>query len=126
MGGDRDAHGCIPSAGYTWCEGKQKCLRPWEEECFASPYEAILWDLSRKYANTQKSITVTMVSQTEKHARARVTFGGPGTPGGMVLASKMTGIWRIVYEGNGNADCPALIKEEFPADMLKGFCDEAR
>jgi len=32
-GSDRDAHGCIPSAGYTWCEEKQKCLRPWEEEC---------------------------------------------------------------------------------------------
>ncbi len=33
IGGDRDEHGCIPSAGYTWCEPKQKCLRPWEEEC---------------------------------------------------------------------------------------------
>lgn len=33
VGGDRDEHGCIPSAGYTWCESKQKCLRTWEEEC---------------------------------------------------------------------------------------------
>ena len=33
VGGDRDAHGCIGSAGYTWCEAKQKCLRPWEEPC---------------------------------------------------------------------------------------------
>jgi hypothetical protein len=33
LGGDRDAHGCIPSAGYSWCESKQKCLRPWEEQC---------------------------------------------------------------------------------------------
>ncbi len=33
VGGDRDAHGCIPSAGYTWCETKQKCLRPFEEQC---------------------------------------------------------------------------------------------
>ena len=33
VGGDRDEHGCIPSAGYTWCEEKQKCLRVWEEEC---------------------------------------------------------------------------------------------
>ncbi|GEM_PF-5157529 len=32
-GSDRDEHGCIPSAGYVWCEEKQKCLRPWEEEC---------------------------------------------------------------------------------------------
>lgn len=32
-GGDRDEHGCIGSAGYTWCEAKQKCLRLWEEQC---------------------------------------------------------------------------------------------
>ena len=35
-GSDRDSHGCIPSAGYTWCEAKQKCLRPWEESCEAA------------------------------------------------------------------------------------------
>jgi len=34
-GSDRDAHGCIPSAGYSWCEGKNKCLRIWEEPCTA-------------------------------------------------------------------------------------------
>lgn len=33
VGGDKDEHGCIGSAGYTWCESKQKCLRVWEEEC---------------------------------------------------------------------------------------------
>ena len=32
-GSDRDIHGCIGSAGYTWCEEKQKCSRPWEEAC---------------------------------------------------------------------------------------------
>ena len=30
---DKDQHGCIGSAGYTWSNEKQKCLRPWEEEC---------------------------------------------------------------------------------------------
>ena len=33
VGADRDEHGCIGSAGYTWCEPKQKCLRQWEEPC---------------------------------------------------------------------------------------------
>jgi hypothetical protein len=33
VGNDRDEHGCIPSAGYSWCEEKQKCIRPWEEKC---------------------------------------------------------------------------------------------
>lgn len=30
VGGDRDAHGCIGSAGYAWCESTQQCERPWE------------------------------------------------------------------------------------------------
>lgn len=33
VGGDRDVHGCIGSAGYSWCAAKQKCLRVWEEYC---------------------------------------------------------------------------------------------
>ncbi len=29
-GADRDAHGCIGSAGYSWCARENKCVRPWE------------------------------------------------------------------------------------------------
>jgi hypothetical protein len=36
VGNDRDEHGCIGSAGYTWCEEKKKCLRSWEENCRSS------------------------------------------------------------------------------------------
>ncbi|MDD5623195.1 MAG: hypothetical protein PHI23_00605 [Candidatus Peribacteraceae bacterium] len=122
VGGDRDEHGCIGSAGYTWCAPKEKCLRVWEEECFASAKEAITWELTQKY-KPNTTFTVTMTQEDEKHARAKISFGGPGTPGGIVLASRMTGIWHIVYEGNGSADCAALRQEEFPADMLQGFCD---
>jgi len=32
VGGDTDEHGCIGSAGYSWNETKQKCVREWEEE----------------------------------------------------------------------------------------------
>lgn len=35
VGGDADIHGCLGSAGYLWCEAKNKCLRVWEEECIA-------------------------------------------------------------------------------------------
>ena len=36
IGGQKDAHGCLIPAGYSWCEAKQKCLRPWEETCVAA------------------------------------------------------------------------------------------
>ncbi len=50
IGGDRDEHGCIGSAGYSWCEEKQKCLRAWEENCTqAAPPE-------RKYVGNDTDI----------------------------------------------------------------------
>lgn len=33
IGGDKDEHGCLVAAGYSWCEHKEKCLRIWEEGC---------------------------------------------------------------------------------------------
>jgi len=42
VGGDKDAHGCIGSAGYTWCEAKQKCLRSWEEPCSVIKTEILI------------------------------------------------------------------------------------
>ncbi len=30
VGSDRDPHGCIPSAGYSWCSSTKQCERPWE------------------------------------------------------------------------------------------------
>ena len=42
-GSDRDAHGCIPSAGYAWCAKENACKRPWElaaEKGFALSAEA--------------------------------------------------------------------------------------
>lgn len=29
-GSDRDGHGCIASAGYSWCARTDRCERPWE------------------------------------------------------------------------------------------------
>lgn len=29
-GADRDAQGCIASAGYAWCARTRQCERPWE------------------------------------------------------------------------------------------------
>ncbi len=33
VGGDKDEHGCLGSAGYGWCEATQKCFRAFEEFC---------------------------------------------------------------------------------------------
>merc|ERR1712100_860350 len=32
VGGFRDAHGCLGSAGFSWSDKAQACLRPWENK----------------------------------------------------------------------------------------------
>ncbi len=34
-GPEKDSHGCNASAGYSWCEAKQKCIQPSGENCTA-------------------------------------------------------------------------------------------
>jgi len=41
IGGDKDEHECLGSAGYSWCEAKQKCLRVFEEWCADQARELI-------------------------------------------------------------------------------------
>jgi hypothetical protein len=33
VGGETDEYGCLVSAGYSWCDEKDKCVRIWEEGC---------------------------------------------------------------------------------------------
>jgi len=33
IGGQKDEHGCLGPAGYSWCPSTQKCQRMWEEYC---------------------------------------------------------------------------------------------
>jgi len=47
VGNDRDEHGCIGSAGYTWCNEKLKCIRTWEEGC-ARPTESEIIEMAQK------------------------------------------------------------------------------
>lgn len=40
LGGDRDSHGCVGSAGYTWSEVRQSCIRLWEDGVRMKPVDA--------------------------------------------------------------------------------------
>mmetsp|Transcript_113088 Transcript_113088/g.316014 ORF Transcript_113088/g.316014 Transcript_113088/m.316014 type:complete len:137 (+) Transcript_113088:185-595(+) len=33
LGPGRDQRGCMHAAGYVWCEGVGKCIRPWKDSC---------------------------------------------------------------------------------------------
>jgi hypothetical protein len=41
-----DLHGCIGSAGYTWCHTTESCVREWETPCLDEPCPMHLCDLT--------------------------------------------------------------------------------
>jgi Raf kinase inhibitor-like YbhB/YbcL family protein len=54
IGGDKDEHGCLIGAGYTWCDTKQKCIRPWEEECASGQITSNMNIISSAFETNQK------------------------------------------------------------------------
>jgi len=124
VGGDRDAHGCIGSAGYRWCEPKQACLRFWETPCFKTPAEAIRSSLADELKLKPTDIFVEISEITATHAKGSVgKVGEENGPAGMFLASQGNNIWLIDYHGNGQADCAMLKERGYPPSMLKNVCD---
>lgn len=122
LGGDRDEHGCIGSAGYSWCEAKKKCIRIFEEDC--NSWEAIRTSLANKYKKKPEEVFFDITKENTKYAVGMVSFGQKGVEGGLVLAVKINDKWAVIYDGNGSIDC-AKIKQtyQFPQDMLAGICD---
>lgn len=128
VGGDKDEHGCIGSAGYSWCEPKSKCLRIWEEACYASAEEEIKYLLAKKYNKLISDVSIKANKSTADYMSGGVFFSAPDLPssgpGGAFLAAKTGNVWTLVFDGNGSINCEEIKSQySFPADMLKGFCD---
>lgn len=78
-GGNRDSHGCFPSAGYKWCETLGKCHRPWEQGCPAN-------EEAKKEQRPALSIGIgpQLVHHAEHQISHQTGFGmgpGPRMPG---------------------------------------------
>lgn len=128
VGSDKDEHGCIGSAGYSWCEIKQKCLRSWEEICnditpvptvdeTATLKSAIKTALVAKHGDSANELNIT-VSKVE----GNYSSGGasvPGQGGGMWFSAKVNGTWQLVWDGNGIILCTDLTAyPNFPVTMI--------
>jgi hypothetical protein len=117
VGNDRDEHGCIGSAGYSWCEAKQLCLRPWEEACETEDaLQLIRQALFLKNGWTDDSIEVTLSSNDGTYANGLVQSGGGG---GYFFAIKEDLEWKIVADGNGMIDCQLLTEyPDYPTTLI--------
>jgi len=122
VGSDRDEHGCIGSAGYSWCEAKLKCIRIFEEDCLS--VESIKSLIALKYSKPNSEVFIRIDQENTEYAKGGISFAPEGGPGGMFLAAKINDKWELVYDGNGSIDCDKIkLNYQFPAEMLAGFCD---
>jgi hypothetical protein len=129
VGNDEDEHGCKASAGYSWCEIKQKCLRTWEEKCEEeiieeNVKEAVTKLLIEKYNWEEDKVSVQVNKEVGDFASGSVGFGSEIGGGGW-LVKRIEGKWKLIWDGNGAVDCENLRTEhQFPDEILKpGFCD---
>lgn len=134
LGGDRDEYGCIGSAGYSWCESKQKCLRTWEEVCdsvSSTPSvdekenitNAIKKALIAEHGSDAGKLNVTVSKIVDNYAQGGASQVGAG--GGMWFAAKVEGNWELVWDGNGIINCSDLTDfPDFPVNMIPECFDE--
>ena len=133
LGRDRDEHGCIPSAGYSWCESKQKCLRQWEEKCDGTVTPAIdetevlkvviKEALIAKHGPNAEKLNVSVSEISELYAKGGASE--PGVGGGMWFAAKVGESWKLVWDGNGIITCSSFSEyPAFPSTIVPECYDE--
>ncbi len=120
--GQKDAGGCLIAAGYMWCQPKNKCLRIWEESCYEVDEAAISAILSQKYQESVPEMRVMILQDDGNFIEGSISSPqGAGDRG--FLAAKINNHWQLIYEGNGPINCMEIEKYNFPAEMLKGYCN---
>lgn len=130
VGGDKDAHGCIGSAGYTWCDEKKKCLRQWEESCVVNDEQEIeeIKQALIKKNNWAKdmSLEVTINKREGIYVSGSVREKNTETGGGYFFAVKDEDIWVIVADGNGIISCESVdLYPEYPTSLIPECWDNA-
>lgn len=69
-----------------------------------------------KYPKYKETLTIKINYAVDYFARGSVSFE-KGKEGGIFLAAKVNGAWKIMYDGNGQIPC-SLVKQGFPSRML--------
>ena len=70
----------------------------------------------QSYPRYSSKLSIKITSRSENFVRGSLIFD-QGAPGGIFLASKAGGNWKIAHAGNGEIPC-SLAKEGFPESML--------
>ena len=70
IGGQKDAHGCLIGAGYSWCEASKTCIRSWETYCTAAAPKTVVFSCAGG-----KTITATFYVTDDKFVDLKLSDG---------------------------------------------------
>ncbi|MDD5711083.1 MAG: MliC family protein [Candidatus Colwellbacteria bacterium] len=62
IGGDKDPHGCLIAAGYSWCDATQTCIRQWETYCTDAESKTAVFN-----CDDEKTITATFYPADDQY-----------------------------------------------------------
>jgi len=123
IGGQKDAHGCLIAAGYSWCAPKQKCIRMWEEDCYGQDLVDLTSSFAKEHNMGVENVYVTIFKNSGNYFSGSIRIGSQEGEGGGFLVRKIDNNWQIDYEGNGSVDCVKIRSFGYPQEVLEGYCD---
>ena len=94
-----------------------------EEDSDESVIESLKILFAQKYEKRIEDITVTISKREGNYLTGGVKFTADGE-GGYVLAAKVNGAWKIVFDGNGSWTCSAVDVVDFPSTLAPECWDE--
>jgi len=124
VGNDKDEHGCTGSAGYSWCESKNKCLRLFEEGCPLKDDNKLIKQalFDKNGWKETDEITVAVSINDGKYASGTASAQGGG---GYFFAIKENNQWKIIADGNGTISCESLKPyPDYPKTLIPECWDE--
>ena len=104
IGGQKDEHGCLIPAGYSWCEEKQKCLRVWEEKCSSLPEYGKIYSVDELVESKFQEGAFAKVKGTVGDCvdmKVSADYEGPGSGCALNGTNKSINVGNIAM-GNGD------------------------
>ena len=62
IGGNKDPHGCLVGAGYSWCDKTNSCIRVWEQYCTSAESKKVTYN-----CKDNKRISATFYPTDDKY-----------------------------------------------------------
>lgn len=112
LGADRDAHGCIGSAGYTWSELRGKCLRIFEDGLAFSAYADNPHTSSRAY--------VVLDERNDSTDKAELYLPGNSRPIILVIRKPIEGETRPLLMENKSQEIEVIKAKDDLFIKVKG------